>query len=127
MTKVLLIEPDLALARTYIQALAHAGHTVTHVTGAQEAVLAADAKAPEVVVLELRLAVHDGIEFLHEFRSYGEWQRIPVIINSHLEPSVIEQVQAALEHDFGVTTYLYKPATSLQQLISTVNQQVIAA
>ncbi len=127
MANVLLIEPDHALARTYVQAMEHAGHQVTHVVAAQDAIHTADESKPDIVVLELRLAVHDGIEFLHEFRSYSEWQQIPVVVNTHLEPSVVAAVREALERDFGVVACLYKPVTSLQQLLSVVKQQVMPA
>ena len=31
---------------------------------------------PAIVMLELQLVEHSGIEFLYEFRSYPEWQRV---------------------------------------------------
>jgi CheY-like chemotaxis protein len=125
MAHVLLIEPDAALARTYVQALQHVGHTVALAGSADEAVAAADARTPDIVVLELRMAVHDGVEFLHEFRSYPEWQPIPVIINSHVAPVALQEVEAALRSGLGVVELLYKPRTTLQQLISCVNQQAV--
>ncbi len=126
MANVLLIEPNAALARTYVQALQHVGHQVAHVGTAQDAIDAADTTKPDVVVLELQLAVHDGVEFLHEFRSYPEWQSIPVIVNTSLTPSALRPVQGALAGDFGVALALYKPRTTLEQLISAVNGQTVA-
>jgi CheY-like chemotaxis protein len=124
MAHVLFIEPDTILARTYMQALQHAGHTTAHAHGAQQAIHAADEQTPHVAVLELQLTVHDGVEFLHEFRSYPEWQHIPVIVNTTLPPQSLEPVRQALMQDFGVTECLYKPRTTLQQLISVVNAQL---
>jgi CheY-like chemotaxis protein len=124
MAKVLLIEPDVVLARTYVQALQHAGHEVRHAVGAQDGVNVADGFPLDVVVLELQLAAHNGIEFLHEFRSYPEWGSIPVVINSNMSSAALAPVGAVLERDFGVTACLYKPRTSLEQLIRAVNQQV---
>lgn len=126
MQKVLLIEPDVALARTYMQALQHAGFMVMHVSSAQDAVDATDHTTPDVVVLELQLAVHDGVEFLHELRSHAEWQSIPVIVNTNLTPQALAPVQGALAGDLGVVEVLYKPRTTLQQLISSVRQRVPA-
>lgn len=126
MQNVLLIEPDAALARTYMQALQHVGFIVAHVNSAQTAVDAADSITPDVVVLELQLAVHDGIEFLHEFRSHAEWQSVPVIVNTNLSPQALAPVQGALAGDLGVVEVLYKPRTTLQQLISSVRQGVPA-
>lgn len=124
MANVLLIEPDTVLGRTYRQALEHAGHVVSVARGAQQAINAAEDLVPDVVVLELQLAGHNGIEFLHEFRSYGEWQSTPVIINTFATPGLLADAEEALRRNFGVKAVLYKPRTSLQQLISAVNGQV---
>jgi CheY-like chemotaxis protein len=127
MAHVLLIEPDTVLARTYKQALQHVGHTVAHACGAQDAVNEADNRPPDLVVMELQMAMHDGIEFLQEFRSYAEWQRIPVVINTSIAPAALAPVLQAFERDLGVTTCLYKPRTTLRQLISMVNLHVAGA
>jgi CheY-like chemotaxis protein len=121
MAHVLLIEPDAVLARTYVRALQHAGHTVAHAYGAQDAVDEADGKQPDIVVLELQMALHDGVEFLQEFRSYPEWLNIPVIVNTTIPPAGLAPVLHALEHDLGVARCLYKPLMTLRQLISEVN------
>jgi CheY-like chemotaxis protein len=127
MANVLVIEPNVALARTYVQALQHVGHDVTHVCSAQDAIDAADHTHPDVVVLELQLAVHDGVEFLHEFRSYAEWHNTPVIINTSLEKNIFNAVQGTLAGDLGVVQVLYKPRTTLEQLLSSVKQHIVAA
>jgi two-component system, cell cycle response regulator DivK len=127
MAHVLLIEPDTALARTYRQALQHSGYTVDHAGSAQDAVNQADSQKPDVVVMELQIAVHDGIEFLQEFRSYPEWQDIPVIVNTSTAPTALAPARPALQRDLGVTDCLYKPRTTLQQLISAVKSRIAEA
>src|SRR5690606_21603784 len=89
MSHVLLIEPNTLLADTYTQALTHAGHEVTHVTGAQAGIDAADKRQPDLVIVELQLPRHSGVEFLHEFRSYAEWLNVPVVVNTSLPPARI--------------------------------------
>lgn len=74
---VLLVEPDTKLAGMYKTALESAGHKVFWALDAQSAVHLADDSAPDLVVLEIQLTSHSGIEFLYEFRSYNEWQDIP--------------------------------------------------
>ena len=122
MANVLLIEPDAVLGRTYRLALEHIGHTVKVARSAQQALNAADDLRPKIVVLELQLASHNGIEFLHEFRSYTEWQNVPVVINTNITPGMLEASAVVLRRDMGVREILYKPRTSLQRLISTVNE-----
>jgi CheY-like chemotaxis protein len=124
MAHVLFIEPDAVLARTYMQALQYAGHTVALARGAQDAVDMADDHQPAVVVLELQMAAHDGVEFLQEFRSYPEWRNIPVIVNTVMMPGAVDPIRSVLENDLGVAACFYKPYTTLQQLLSTINMQV---
>ena len=83
---ILLIEPDKLLGQTYSQMLQQAGHALSTVATAQQAIFAADEHRPDLVLLELQLVSHSGIEFLYEFRSYPDWQSIPVMIVSHVPP-----------------------------------------
>lgn len=120
MARVLIVEPSRPLAQTYGAALEAAGHDVLMCTTAQQAVLAADDMKPEVVVLELQLVGHSGLEFLYEFRSYADWQHTPVIIHSMVPPSEFAGAQDILIHELGVHSYLYKPQTSLKKLARAV-------
>jgi DNA-binding response OmpR family regulator len=118
---ILLIEPDRPLAEVYQTALLAAGHRVVVCAGAQAAIMAADQQAPQLVILELQLVEHSGIEFLYEFRSYGDWQNIPVILQSLVPPTEFNGSQDLLTNQLGVQAYLYKPRVNLKQLIKTVN------
>jgi DNA-binding response OmpR family regulator len=120
---ILLIEPDHVLADTYRQALQDNGHQITTVPTAQAAISAADAQKPDLVILELQLVEHSGIEFLYEFRSYPDWQGIPVIVHSLVPPGEFSASQAILHDELGVTAYLYKPHASLRQLLRQIDQQ----
>ncbi len=124
--QILLVEPDTLLAQTYKQTLESAGHEVVVDGTAQGAVLAADLSKPELVILELQLASHGGIEFLYEFRSYPDWQHIPVMVLSHVPPAEFADNWKLLQHELGVEKYLYKPRTSLAKLERMVNQFVVA-
>lgn len=119
---VLVIEPDSLLGGTYVRAFELAGHSASHVTSAQEAVLAADLRKPDAVTLELQLPGSNGIAFLHEFRSYPDWQHIPVVLHTYVMPHAQRQLHAVIAEQFGVVSWLYKPQTSLEQLLQTVRQ-----
>jgi CheY-like chemotaxis protein len=112
------------LVRTYAQALQLAGHETATAATAQAAIDAADQQAPDIVVLELQLPAHDGIEFLHEFRSYPEWQTTPVIVNTYIAPQELAGAAQVLAEDLGVCATHYKPQTSLQLLIRSVNEHI---
>ncbi len=117
--KILLLEPDVVLARTYAQALAREGHVVTHRSSAQEAIHVIDHQEPDLIILELQLAQHSGIEFLYELRSYPEWQSIPVVLHTLIPAEAIAGGRITLS-SLNVDVYLYKPRTTLQELCSSV-------
>lgn len=120
MAHILLIEPDHSLARAYKSALESANHSVSISTSAQTAVDAADETCPDVVIMELQLIAHSGIEFLYEFRSYADWQKIPVIILSRVPPAEFNQCARTMREHLGVAQYCYKPQTDLKQLLHVV-------
>lgn len=125
---VLLLEPDRRLADVYRRWLEHDDYTVATACHAQDAVLLADQHCPDVVVLEMQLVQHNGLEFLYEFRSYPEWQHIPVVVCTVVPPSIL-QLAAAMQQMLGIQAVLYKPATTLVQLRRAVRaaaQQMVS-
>lgn len=118
---ILLIEPDTILAQIYIAALEKAGHSVSYVMGAEAAIHTADRKKPDVVVLEMQLTRHSGVAFLQEFRSYADWLDIPVLLHTVIPSLELQNFDAALG-EMGVKETLYKPHTTLGQLVSAVER-----
>jgi DNA-binding response OmpR family regulator len=121
--RIVLIEPDRVLAATYAQALERRGHTVCHAVSAQMAVHLADEAVPDVVVLELQLPRHNGVEFLYEFRSYGEWLQVPIVVHSFVSLSELSMT-ADIQTELGIVQALYKPTTSLRQLCDVIEHAV---
>lgn len=124
MANILLLEPDAILANLYIQAFQHVGHSVRRTVSAQDAVFQVDELRPDVVIVELQLVAHSGIEFLYELRSYHEWQHIPVVIHSCIPPTEFADSSNLLRDKLGVSSFLYKPHTSLQTLLRTISEIV---
>lgn len=121
---VLIVEPDNVLGDIYKKALESRGYLVKHVVGAQDAVIAADDNCPDLVLCELQLVGHSGIEFLYEFRSYPDWQDVPVIVLSSVPPLEFNSSRNGLREQLGVGTYLYKPSTSIAQLLRVVEEAI---
>jgi DNA-binding response OmpR family regulator len=119
--KVLLIEPDTKLANIYRAALEQAGHVVLHAAYAQDAVHEADEIHPDMVILELQLAGHNGIEFIYEFRSYSEWQNVPIILLTMVAPHALG-ITTEMFQRLGIIDCLYKPATNLRKLLNAVGE-----
>lgn len=120
--KILLVEPDKLLARTYAGALTRAGHAVAVAGTAQSAVHAADEQTPELVILEMQLVSHSGVEFLYEFRSYTDWENVPVLCLSQVPLGEFIDAWQLMQEELGVQRYLYKPRTSLEKLTRAVDE-----
>ena len=119
MKQILIIEPDVVLADIYSKALTTQGFKVIVAGDAQSAISLADKDRPDLIVMEIQLASHNGIEFIYELRSYPEWQSIPIIIQS-LVP--LSEFNTKITEHLGVISYLYKSSTSLLKLINEVNK-----
>ncbi len=119
MAHILLIEPDHILAGMYAAVLERAGHTVSRQVDAQNAILAADESRPDLVLMELNLAGHNGVEFLYEFRSYPDWLKIPVIVLSMTPPEEIKAADSVWQR-LGIAAHHYKPAARLWDVLRSV-------
>lgn len=119
---ILLIEPDAVAAPLYAAGLQAADHAVTTAASAQVAIGVADQQTPDVVIMEMQLGAQNGIAFLQEFRSYAEWQNVPVIIHSFQKPPTDVTVLDILQREYGMHTWLYKPQTSIAALVSVVHR-----
>lgn len=113
--KVLLIEPDILLAKLYAEYLDREGIEVKVSHNGQSAITAIDNFLPDVIVLEIQLASNNGYEFLYELRSYEDTATIPVVINS-FTPYTANEFSLDQTARLGVKHYLYKPNTSLESL-----------
>jgi DNA-binding response OmpR family regulator len=122
MANILLLEPDRKLATNTKKYLEIRGHQVSAHNDLQAAIMRADSRPPDVVVLNLILAGRSATEFLYELRSYPDWQNLPVIILSQLAEHELHGYQSAFQQ-LGVKTCLYKPATTLQMLAQAIEAQ----
>jgi CheY-like chemotaxis protein len=119
---VLLLETDHILASNLCKYLAALGHDVAWCVEPQEAIDKADKHQPDAIILDLMLANHrSGIEFLYEFRSYPEWQSLPVVIFSHVAAENLKDCLDSLKQ-LNVSAYRYKPTTSLTDLAESIDQ-----
>lgn len=119
--KILLLEPDAILGRSYRLALIKSGYKVQWFRNASAAISSVDKVVPNLIIVELQLPVHNGVEFLYEFRSYQDLVKVPAIILSNIPP-VIRSFSKGLWDQLGVVAYHYKPQTKLADLSRSVDR-----
>lgn len=120
---ILLLETDRQTAKTTAAYLG-AEHAVTVVNTAQAAIHALDDNTIDLVVMEMALPEHNGIEFLYELRSYTDLRTLPVIVFclSAMRPAEAEQLVTQL----GVTAICQKGFTTLKQLVKIIDEAVVS-
>lgn len=123
MSYVLVVEPNHKLARTLKQHLLQNNFKASFALTAQDAIIQADDRKPDVVILELAMPEHNGIEFLQEFRSYADWLEVPIVVYSHI-PREDTGLSPTEWKKYGVVEYAYKSATGLNQLSGIVRDTV---
>lgn len=112
---ILIIEPSRDLAQVLAKTFKRKGFSPAIAHTAQEGVETADKTNPQLVIMELIMPVHNGLEFIHEFRSYAEWLNVPIIIYSQMAPSELG-VSDKMLGEMGIIRHFYKPTTSLSEL-----------
>lgn len=120
MVRVLLVEPDKLLAETYMKAFKKSHLSARWQSTAQGSVTFIDKYHPKVIVLELQLAHHNGVEFLYELRSHSDWQNIPVILHTII-PETELGLNDEVRKQLGIVGYLYKPQTTIEQLLQEIH------
>lgn len=120
MPHILLIEPDIQLGNIYSDYLAKEhDYDIVWRTTAQASLTSIDKNRPDLIILELQLTAHNGIEFLYELRSYSDLQDIPVIVHS-LVPPMLKAISPMLWTDLRIAGYYYKPSTKLRDLSNAI-------
>lgn len=125
MCRILLIETDCVLAKNLQDFFGRLNHEVEWQVDPQLAVFSADENKPDVIILDLMLTGHSGVEFLYEFRSYPDWQDLPIVVFSGVSERELGQAVSSFPQ-LNISAYHYKPSTSLSQLAQTIDKLLLA-
>jgi DNA-binding response OmpR family regulator len=116
---LVIIEPDNITGKIYEKFFKSNNINVHCVQDAQKAIEKINQNIPHILITELQLPSHSGIELLNEIRSYSDWQKILIIILTCV-PYHDSGFNSNYMHTIGVSEYLYKPKTSLQTLLNII-------
>jgi len=114
MEKVLCVDDDLSLLRLYQEELTDDGYKVILAKDGREALKKFEKESPNVVVMDIRMPVMDGIETLTAM--LGKDRQVPVILNTAY-PQYRENFMT-----WGAEAYVIKSSdlTELKQKIREV-------
>jgi DNA-binding response OmpR family regulator len=121
---IVCIEPDVVLAKAYKKVFTKdSKDSVVLCLDPQAAIEQIDTKKPDVIVMELQLAPLSGFAFLHELRSYEDFNDIPVIIYSSVPKESFSSNKTTWK-TLGVDKYFYKATDSVQKVATYVHGMV---
>ena len=116
MKKILFIEDESALQKTFGEILRQEGYEMISALDGETGLRLAKSEKPDLILLDLILPKMHGFEVLKKLKEDKETKDIPVIVLTNLEK--IEDVDKALE--LGATTYLVKAQYSLEEIVEKI-------
>ena len=116
---VLVVEDDIALGQTMVEALKDGGLDARLARDGDEAMRRVDADDPSAIVLDLMMPKRDGFSILRELRADGRLARMPVIVVT----AIFGLSERTYATELGAADYLTKPF-DLKDLVSRVRSQL---
>jgi DNA-binding response OmpR family regulator len=78
--RILIVDDDQSVVQTTARILRLEGYEVQTAVNAQMGLLAAELSHPDAIIVDLRMPLVDGLEFLRRLRSQNEQRATPVAI-----------------------------------------------
>ncbi len=111
MKTVLIVDDETGLAEVLAMALADAGFRTTIAFNGEDGLNQLAEQTPDLLLLDYMMPILDGPGVLTKVRADPKWARLPVILMSAVEPSLIDCKT--------YSAFLRKPFT-LRRLLDTI-------
>jgi len=118
MKKILFIEDESALQKTFGEILRQEGYEMISALDGEIGLRLAESKKPDLILLDLILPKIHGFDVLRKLKQDEETKNIPVIVLTNLEGT--RDVDMVLET--GATTYLVKAQYSLEEIVGKIKK-----
>lgn len=117
--EVLIVEDSLESARFLAEVLSREGYSVRQALDGQLALLSVQAKAPDLILLDIRMPVMDGFEVCRRLKANQQTADIPVIFLSALKDMEVVVQGFGL----GAVDYVSKPYHA-EEILARVHTQL---
>lgn len=114
--KILVVEDDSSLNDAYKTILSAAGYATRTAFNGKEALDLVQQEEPDIIFLDLRMPVLDGIGFLREYKPKDKHPHVKIIVFSNYDMQ--QEVDEAYE--LGAERYVLKAWASPKELIKIV-------
>ena len=113
---ILVVEDDMALNDAYKTILSAAGYPTETAFNGEEALRLTKQQEPDIIFLDLRMPIMDGIGFLKEYKPKTDHKNVKIIVFSNYDMQ--REVDEAYE--LGAERYVLKAWASPKELIKIV-------
>lgn len=120
MTKVAVIEDDLALQKMYVYKLEHEGFTVQATSNGQLGLVLAENFQPDVILLDLRMPVLSGDKMLEQLRQTDWGSNIRVVVLTNISKSEAPSTLRFL----SVDRYIVKAHTTPAEVVDIIREVI---
>ena len=118
MKKILFIEDESALQKTFGEILKQEGYEMISALDGETGLRLAASQKPDLILLDLILPKVHGFEVLKKLKEDKETKDIPIIVLTNLEG--IGDVDKAIE--LGAKTYLVKAQYTLEEVLEKIKK-----
>ncbi|MBI4384692.1 MAG: response regulator [Nitrospinae bacterium] len=115
---IMLVEDDPRNADMMIRVLNKSGWAISHAANGHEALDCMRSSAPKLILLDLKMPIMDGFEFLSQVRRAEEWRSIPILVLTSKELNQEERLRLS-EYSDGV---LLKGNYSKEDLVNQIRR-----
>lgn len=116
--KILFIEDEPALQKTFGDFLSQEGYEMVSALDGEKGLELAKIEKPDLILLDLILPKKHGFEVLKSLKEDEATQDIPIIVLTNLES--MGDVEKTIE--LGATTYLIKASYSLEEVVQKIKK-----
>ncbi len=118
---ILVVEDDVMLNDAYKMILTSAGHDTRTAYSGEQALRLTTEQEPDIIFLDLRMPVMDGIEFLKKYQPKERHPRVKIIVFSNYDMQ--QEVDEA--YDLGAQRYVLKAWASPKELLKLVDETTV--
>jgi two-component system response regulator YesN len=117
---ILIVEDEPELAEVYSTLLTQSGYDVEVAHNGKDALKVADGHKPQLILLDLRMPVMDGVEFLKKYDLKKLHPDVKVVVFSNYD--LQDEIDDA--YRLGADRYVLKAWASPKELLQIVNDSL---
>ncbi|MGQ7960031.1 sigma-54-dependent response regulator transcription factor AlgB [Pseudomonas sp. SP16.1] len=114
--RILLVDDETAILRTFRYCLEDQGHEVATASSAAQAEALLQRQVFDLCLLDLRLGDDDGLDVLAQMRVQAPWMRVVIVTAHSAVDTAVDAMQA------GAADYLVKPCSPDQLRLAAAKQ-----